>query len=73
MRKAITEATKWNIRLGAQVNFDYMQKISVFINDKEYVYEIDNFTWYEAKQLFHKRQYNKFVNKMKQYLVKGDK
>jgi len=78
MQMIVTESLKekvqtWNIRLGTQVNFDYMQKVTVFINDKEYVYELDSFTWYNAKELFNKRQYNKFVNKMKPYLVKEEK
>lgn len=76
MQMIVTESLqeakqKWNIRLGAQINFDYTQKVTVFINDKEYVYEIDSFTWANVKELFNKRQYNKFVNTMKPFLVKG--
>lgn len=78
MQMIVTESLqektpKWTIRLGAEVSFDYMRKVSVFINDKEYVYEIDNFTWYDAKELFNKGQYYKFVNKMKPFFNKGRK
>lgn len=73
MRKILKEA-KWDIQLGTQINFDYMQKVQVFINGKEYNYQIDNFQWYDAKELYNKRQYNKFVNTMKPYLIKaGDR
>lgn len=71
MNMIVTEdAPQWNIKLGPQINFDYMQKVTVFINNKEYIYQLDSFSWNTAKELFSKRQYNKFVNFMKPYLVK---